>query len=90
MIRIYVRNMLIYALYVAVCIALGVIFWGFEGYFTTLTIVRLIVATLMVAGFNILFAHWEYMERVNRFFNNYIADRIKNAKHVSLEELENL
>lgn len=91
MTKIYLRNMGIYALYVTACMVLGVIFCGFEGYFTLVNVVRLMLATGLALACNCLFAYWEYEKRVQQDeLNNYIAERIKNAKHMSLEELDNL
>lgn len=90
MAKIYLRNMGIYALYVTACIVLGVIFWGFEGYFTLVNVVRLMLATGLALVCNWLFAYWEHEQRMQEELNNYIAERIKSAKRMSLEELDNL
>ena len=95
MIKIYFRNLGLYALYLSVCIGIGAAIMGVEDYFamlsTPINTARLIVATVLSIGFNFYLASWEYNKRLHQeALSNYIAERIKTAKVIKLEDLEDL
>ncbi|MBP5593998.1 MAG: hypothetical protein J6Y02_01355 [Pseudobutyrivibrio sp.] len=94
MIKIYFRNLGLYALYLAVCIGIGAAIIGVEGYFTMLAtptnMARLILATILAIVFNFYAASWEYDKKLHEEFSDYIAERIKTAKVIKLEDLEDL
>ena len=94
MIKIYFRNLGLYALYLAVCISIGVAIMGIEGYFamlaTPINIARLILVTILAIVFNFYAASWEYNKKLHETFSDYIAERIKTAKVIKLEDLEEL
>lgn len=90
MVKIYFRNLVCFGLLILICTGIGIFFMGFEEYLKPIYIADLIVSSVLALIFSLPLAIWEYNERLKADFSNYIAERIKSAKHMSLEELDNL
>lgn len=87
MIKIYVRNMLMYFGFLAGMAGIGIAMNGLDVYLNQPYLaVRLVVTTVTALILNYILAKNEYNKRQ---FNNIISEMIQRAPTISIEELEN-